>query len=128
MKQQNSSEWKMFLTALLFWLSIGLFLFAINSCTQSVKADIPEKHMSNAIKQQRIINAYSNLLHRIWLDKPSYVEDVLWEYDEMLELDELLEGDWDKTWEFWSKQDSIEYHLNWNHIDKITSLDYGNGD
>ena len=124
MKKENN-----YLTDL-FFSYLGIFLIAfisllvcllMVSCTQPAKAGIPETQTVE-MKQQRIINAYSNVLHRIWLDKPSYVEDVLWEYDEMLELDELLEGEWDKTFEFWSKQDSIEYHLNWNHIDTITDM------
>lgn len=86
--------------------------------TPSANAAIPEVELKN----ERIINAYSNLLHRIWLDKPSYVEDVLWETDEMLELDELLDGEWDKTFEFWNAQDSIEYNLNWLHVDELTKM------
>jgi hypothetical protein len=90
--------------------------------TQPVKAGIPETELWKQQDSQRIINAYSNLLHRIWIDKPSYVEDVLWDTDEMLELDELLGGEWDKTFEFWSAQDSIEYHLNWIHVDELTHM------
>lgn len=105
-----------------------VFITSLFSCgSQPVKAGIPETELWKQQNSQRIINAYSSLLHRIWIDKPSYVEDVLWETDEMLELDELLNGDWNHTFEFWSKQDSIEYHLNWNHLDVITSM-YENGD
>ena len=57
--------------------------------------------------------AYKAVIHRVWLDKPSYVEDVLWETDEMLHLDALLDGDWGDTFEFWSEKDSIDYHTNW---------------
>ena len=98
-------------------------VISLLSCnTQSAKAGIPETELWKQQDSQRIINAYSNLLHRIWIDKPSYVEDVLWETDEMLELDELLGGEWDKTFEFWSAQDSIEYHLNWAHVDELTHM------
>lgn len=98
-------------------------LFLVSLCmaacsTQPAKAAIPETELKN----NRVINAYSALLHRIWIDKPSYVEDVLWECDEMLELDELLNGEWENTFEFWNKQDSIEYHLNWIHVDSLTSM------
>lgn len=57
--------------------------------------------------------AYKAVIHRVWLDKPSYVEDVLWETDEMLHLDALLEGKWDDTFTFWSERDSIDYNTNW---------------
>lgn len=113
--------------AILAFFVLFLTSLCMAACsTQSAKAAIPETELKN----NRVINAYSALLHRIWIDKPSYVEDVLWECDEMLELDELLNGEWENTFEFWNKQDSIEYHLNWNHIDKITKLseEYGNGD
>lgn len=100
-------------------LFVFLALLVVAVClafsTPSANAAVPEVELKN----ERIINAYSNLLHRIWLDKPSYVEDVLNEYDEFLELDELLEGNWDKTFEFWSAKDSVEYHLNWIHVDEL---------
>lgn len=100
-----------------------VFVTSLLSCnSQPAKAGIPETELRKQQNSQRIINAYSNLLHRIWIDKPSYVEDVLWETDEMLELDELLNGDWNHTFEFWSTQDSIEYHLNWMHIDELTKM------
>lgn len=117
--------------AMIFVILIAIAIALVSCSTQAANAAIPEKELKvDSVRDTRIINAYSALLHRIWLDKPSYVEDVLWEYDEMLELDELLNGDWENTFEFWNKQDSIEYHLNWNHVDKITKLseEYGNGD
>lgn len=100
-----------------------VFITSLFGCkTQPAKAGIPETELWKQQDSQRIIDAYSNVLHRIWIDKPSYVEDVLWESDEMLELDELLGGEWDKTFEFWSTQDSIEYHLNWVHVDELTRM------
>lgn len=117
--------------AMIFMLLIAITIALVSCSTQAANAAIPEKELKvDSVRDAKIINAYSNLLHRIWIDKPSYVEDVLNEYDEFLELDELLDGDWNHTFEFWSKQDSIEYHLNWNHVDVITKLseEYGNGD
>lgn len=119
------------IVAAIFVLVVAIAMLLIGCSTQAANAAIPEKELKvDSVHDAKVINAYSALLHRIWLDKPSYVEDVLWEYDEMLELDELLNGDWENTFEFWNKQDSIEYHLNWNHVDKITKLneEYGNGD
>lgn len=115
------------LTGCLVLASIAITLLIIisicvvlSSCTSTAKANIPEKEiMLPSQRDARIINAYSALLHRVWIDKPSYVEDCLFETDEFLELDELLSGDWEDTFEFWNKQDSIEYKLNWNHVDKL---------
>lgn len=118
MDKQQKDYVKMIAVLLVFF---ALFITAVclASCsTQAANAAIPETEL----KDKRIINAYSNLLHRIWLDKPRYVEDVLWETDEMLELDELLDGDWNKTFEFWNTQDSIEYNLNWLHVDELTHM------
>ena len=115
MDKEQKNILKMIAVLLVFFV---LFITAIclASCsTQTANAAIPETELKN----NRVINAYSALLHRIWIDKPSYVEDVLWETDEMLELDELLNGEWDKTFEFWSTQDSIEYNLNWLHVDEL---------
>lgn len=54
------------------------------------------------------LNAYAGVLHRIWLDRPSYVEDVLFETDEFCTLNEV--SDYGDIFEFWSEQDSIQYH------------------
>lgn len=119
MDKQQKNYLKMIAVLLIFF---ALFITAIclASCsTQRAKAAIPETELKN---DKRIINAYSRLLHRIWLDKPGYVEDVLWETDEMLELDELLNGEWNRTFEFWSTRDSIEYNLNWLHVDELTKM------
>jgi hypothetical protein len=62
---------------------------------------------------EEIKHAYSDVLHRIWIDHPSYVEDVLTETDEFLRLDSLLEGNWDSVFEFCDTKDSIDYHTNW---------------
>ena len=115
MDKQQKDSLKM-IAVLLVFFALFITALCLASCsTQVANAAIPETEL----KDKRIINAYSRLLHRIWLDKPSYVEDVLWETDEMLELDELLDGDWDKTFEFWTTKDSIEYNLNWLHVDEL---------
>ena len=115
MDKERKNYLKAIIAILVFFVLFLIALCMASCSTQTAKAAIPETEL----KDKRIINAYSNLLHRIWLDKPSYVEDVLNEYDEFLELDELLEGNWDKTFEFWSAKDSVEYHLNWLHVDEL---------
>jgi hypothetical protein len=118
MDKEQKNYLKAILTILAFFTLFIVSLCLASCSTQSANAAVPEVELKN----ERVINAYSRLLHRIWLDKPSYVEDVLWESDEMLELDELLNGEWDKTFEFWSTQDSIEYNLNWLHVDELTHM------
>ena len=89
--------------AMIFMLLIAIAIALVSCSTQAANAAIPEKELKvDSVRDAKIINAYSK-------------------------LDELLDGDWNHTFEFWSKQDSIEYHLNWNHVDIITNM-YENGD
>ncbi len=65
-------------------------------------------------QRTQIQGAYSKLLHRIWVDKPSYVEDVLVETNEFIELNSLVGDEGIKyVFSFWSEQDSIDYHSHW---------------
>ena len=72
-------------------LSTMLFLAAImTGCSSTARANIPEnellklKHQVN--EQDGLLRAYNHLLHRIWVDKPVYVEECLSESDEFIEL------------------------------------------
>ena len=94
---------------------IALFLSLVYvSCNNTARANIPEKVMTHNEYDSKVITAYSHLLHRIWILKPSFVEDVLVETDEFIELNELLNENWEDTFYFWNKQDSIDYQYNWN--------------
>ena len=68
----------------------------------------------NNDRQHEIILAYNRLLHQIWLDKPTYVEECLSESDEFATLDEMFDSDWGDTFEFHSEEDSIAYSHNWD--------------
>lgn len=57
--------------------------------------------------------SYGDLLHRIWIDRPGYVEDVLWDTPEFERIDSIYEKNWEDVFEFWSEQDSIDYYTNW---------------
>lgn len=99
-------------------LSAMIFLAAIVGCSsQPVRANIPEnellklRHQVN--EQDGLLRAYNHLLHRIWVDKPVYVEECLSETDEFLELYNLLDGDWADTFSFYNEEDSIAYNINW---------------
>lgn len=96
-------------------ISICSVMLLFIMCTARTSANIPEKgvYLRSSEDYNKIINAYSNVLHRVWIDRPSYVEDVLWETDEILVLEMLLGGDWDMTFEFHDEEDSVNYHDNW---------------
>lgn len=100
------------LLAILLFLVILMLSFILTSTR--AKADSPAPEQRTVVHQQQIITAYSNLLHEIWLDKPSYVEDALSECDAFIELDELLNGEWGDVFILKNKQDSIRYQYNWN--------------
>lgn len=44
---------------------------------------------SNLEQQKKIVQAYERVLHKIWLDVPYYIEDVLFETDEFVYLDSI---------------------------------------
>ena len=74
----------------------------------------PESNTVETTKENTtdLNKACKKLIHRIWLDNPVYVEDVLWETDEMLELDHLLGGNWGNTFDLQTEQDTISYSRN----------------
>lgn len=53
--------------------------------------------------------AYAYLLHRVWIDEPLYVENVLRQTDEFRTLDSLKQGDHEDVFFFWSEYDSLNY-------------------
>lgn len=73
-------------------------------------------HISKSeVNHLREVNkAYGDLIHRIWIDKPDYIEDVLCETDEFVVLDSLLGGHkyWNDVFKFRNSQDSLDYELN----------------
>lgn len=94
---------------------IALFLSLVYvSCDNTARANIPEKVMTHNEYDSKIIAAYSALLHEVWLDKPSYVEDALSECDAFIELNELLDENWGDTFVFHNEKDSIRYFHNWD--------------
>ena len=69
-----------------------------------------------------MLRAYNHLLHRIWLDNPTYVEEVLTESDEFCTLDDIMGGQWEDTFQFYNEEDSITYHMNWDSTDGVTHV------
>lgn len=90
----------------------------VSGCSsQSARANIPENELlklkQQVNEQDELLRAYNHLLHRVWIDKPVYVEECLNETDEFIELYNLLDGNWQDTFSFYNDEDSISYQLNW---------------
>lgn len=65
-------------------------------------------------KQRETIAAYENLLHRVWIDNPTYVEECLTEGDEFAVLDVIYDSEWKDVFKFQCEEDSIAYERNWD--------------
>ena len=66
-------------------------------------------------QKTEIMACYGELLHRIWLDKPSYVEDALMDSEEWIRLDSILGGDFEDVFLFWNDKEKEAYKNNYNH-------------
>lgn len=108
----------MFLTFAIGFL-MGVMGMAFASCGARETSAQELMLQRECAERTQIQGAYSDVLHRVWIDQPQYVEDILWETEEFLRLDSLLQGDWEDTFDFWSAEDSIEYELHWQHIDNV---------
>ena len=101
------------INCILYGGSVILFLVILFAAISAAHANIPEKGIVET-HDAKIIRAYEKLLHEVWLDKPSYVEDALMEGDAFIELDELLDGEWGDVFVLKDKRDSIRYQSNWD--------------
>ena len=107
------------IVAALFCICVACFS-SCTSCRNTAYA-VPqqEKEAIMALEYKNklygdMLRAYNHLLHRVWLDNPTYVEEVLTESDEFCELDDMMGGEWEDTFQFYNKEDSITYSLNWD--------------
>lgn len=119
-----SEKAKQVIAFILMVITIFAMVFlaaAVTSCSsQNATAnDISsQEEMISELKcklenQQKLIRAYENVLHEVWLDKPNYVEEALAEGDAFIELEELM-GDTD-VFRFRNATDSIRYKYEWFH-------------
>ena len=119
---EESNTLKLGIVTFTFMLFLGFLLFfaaALTGCSsQSISANTAEGQEAEIFmlrckvaNQKAIIEAYEEVLHEVWLDKPAYVEDALAEGDAFIHLDEIM-GEND-VFRFHSKKDSIRYMNNW---------------
>ena len=96
--------------ALIIVLSIGFVLFLGHEAKMWGKNEryVASVQTQRAVHLEKVSEEYIHLLHRIWIDNPAYVEDVLFESIEFIKLDSLM-GEWGDTFEYWSEEDSIAY-------------------
>lgn len=103
-----------------------VLFFCMHMCASCVYKTPEQKEVEKLeaqIAQMREVHAaYAAVLHRAWIDMPPYVEDVLWETEEYLTLDSLLDGDFEDTFFFWSPQDSLDYEQSWEQMHDKTAL------
>ena len=112
--------------AVLFCMCITLS--SCKSCSSATNAyAAQEKNAVMALEYKNqlygdMLRSYNHLLHRIWLDNPTYVEEVLTESDEFCTLDDMMGGNWEDTFQFYNEEDSISYYMNWDKKDGITRV------
>lgn len=119
MKKENKELLESMLTAIAAALVFS-FALSCSSCAhekETVSISKEEYHylqyMANRAETMTDLAISSNnLLHRVWIDKPSYVEDALMDTKEFAYADSLRESDWEDTFEFWNETDSITYYQN----------------
>lgn len=108
-------------------IAVAVFIFFIVTtcgCTAQRNGEIhhPELMESDTTFRTIALRAH-DVLYRVWLDHPSYVEDVLCESSEWDRLVEVEDAGLSKLFEFRSKEDSI-YYMQSVAIDKERALSY----
>lgn len=77
-----------------------------------------QQQMNNRLASEtdcdEIQQSYANVLYRIWIDNPNYVEDVLMETDEWCTLFDVVGHAW-MDYTFKSVKDSLTYETNLNN-------------
>lgn len=128
MKKENKELLESIITAIAVALVFS-FAFSCSSCAhekETVTISKDEYHylryMANKAHYMTDLAISSNdLLHRVWIDRPSYVEDALMESEEFAYADSLRESDWENTFQFWDENDSIAYNKN-REIEQIEAI------
>lgn len=123
-------NWKdvlMTIVLMLFFLVVLCLCGVVSGCTSSVgktsyqggEASYPLTPKDKIELQEQIIYNYGKLLHEIWLDNPTYVEEALAEGDTFVKLEELMGPRFQDIFQFDNIEDSIQYHLNWDAENRV---------
>lgn len=62
-----------------------------------------------AQQADEVCEAWAQLFHRMWIDNPAYVEDVVFKMSEYAHLDSLANIEMTDMYAYWSDEDSITY-------------------
>ena len=90
--------------------AFAIFVFAVDLTL------VKQEELRQEAKQKtEIIGCYGEVIHRVWLDKPSYVEDALMDSEEWVRLDSILNGDFEDVFLFWNDKEKETYKNNYNH-------------
>ena len=102
---------------MLYIIFIGILVSMVSLNVLILVNDTKQIHAATlqSVPCPEIQKAYSNVLYRIWIDNPNYVEDVLNETDEWCNLYDLVGESW-MSYDFKSSDDSIRYHSNLNQF------------
>ena len=112
----------------LAFIALILVIFAmcfcaaiVSSCSSQNVHAASQEEMIFELKcklenQKKLTRAYENVLHEVWLDKPSYVEDALSESDAFCDLNEIM-GETD-VFQLRNADDSVRYNYRWFHEDE----------
>lgn len=134
MKKLNKNEILQWLVGfigmivMIILIVIAAILQGCNSGSASAKQtedDLPRKIVMlqyEVDNQREIIKAYGNLLHVIWLDKPTYIEECLSESDEFAVLDVMFDSEWGDIFRFRCEEDSLAYIHNWDNEQYVTRI------
>ena len=90
--------------------AFAIFAFAVAKSEQ-----LRREAKEESRQKTEIIARYGDVLHRIWLDKPSYVEDALMDSEEWVRLDSILNGNFEDVFLLRDWYEKETYKNNYNH-------------
>lgn len=111
--------------AVILMVLLAILMFILGKSEKAANAagfSAPNKSVELQYERQNsqylteMIHAYNVVLHRVWIDRPEYVEDALCESPEYIRLEQFIGPDtYKEIFSFYDEEDSIAYHTNWNN-------------
>lgn len=92
-------------------IAFVIFVFAVDLTIVKCE-ELRQEAKEESRQKTKIIACYGDVLHRIWIDKPSYVEDALMDSEEWSRLDSILNGDFEDVFLFWNDKEKETYKNN----------------